>query len=70
MTETWLSQQLRPYGIRPKTIWIGETSAKGYVEEDFTEVFRRYIPKSALQSLIDESKAANREKDMGGSGKE
>ena len=70
VTETWLSQQLRPYGIRPKTIWIGETSAKGYVEEDFTEVFRRYIPKSALQSLIDESKAANREKDMGGPGKE
>src|SRR5439155_16392790 len=51
VTETWLSQQLRGYGIRPRTIWIGGTSAKGYVEDDFNEVFRRYIPKSAMQSL-------------------
>src|SRR5262249_9406292 len=28
VTERWLSQQLSPYGIRPRTVWIGETSAK------------------------------------------
>ncbi len=48
LTELWLAQQLRPYGVRPATLRIGETLAKGYVEEDFMEVFRRYIPKSEL----------------------
>ena len=45
ITEMWLSQQLRPYGIRPKTMWIGEQAAKGYLREDFGEVFRRYLPR-------------------------
>src|SRR5262249_9500566 len=30
VTERWLSQQLSPYGLRPRTIWIGDVSAKGY----------------------------------------
>jgi len=38
VTEAWLSQQLRPYGVRPRTIWIGEVSAKGYMHDDFREV--------------------------------
>ena len=45
VTELWLAHQLRPYGIRPKTMRIGEERAKGYAREDFWEVFRRYIPK-------------------------
>jgi hypothetical protein len=64
VTEMWLSQQLRPYGMRPRTIWIGEQSAKGYVEGDFTEAFRRYIPKTAMQRLLDESAAAKREREL------
>jgi hypothetical protein len=38
------------------------------MEEDFTEVFRRYLPKSAVRALLDESLAAHRErlKDDGG----
>ena len=51
ITELWLAQQLRPYGVRPKTIWIENTHAKGYTEEDFQDVFRRYVPKSELESL-------------------
>jgi hypothetical protein len=54
VTDMWLSQQLRPYGIRPRTVWIGESSARGYLEEDFTEAFRRYIPRSALHALREE----------------
>jgi putative DNA primase/helicase len=46
ISELWLSHQLRPYGIRPKTMWIGEQAAKGYLLEDFGEVFRRYLPPS------------------------
>src|SRR5438093_3212901 len=49
ITGTWLAQQLRPYGIRPKTLWIGDTSAKGYTFEDLQEVFQRYIPRCEVE---------------------
>lgn len=52
VTDLWLARQLRSYGIQPKTVWIGETSAKGYLEEDFAEVFRRYIPAAEIESLV------------------
>jgi hypothetical protein len=58
ITETWLARQLRPYGVRPKTIWIGETSAKGYLEADFEETFRRYIPKAAIMAYLAQAKEA------------
>jgi putative DNA primase/helicase len=35
ITEVWLSQQLRPYGIRPRTVWLMGLSAKGYLLEEF-----------------------------------
>src|SRR5205807_7935228 len=54
-TERWLSQQLRPYGIKPRTFRIDGTQAKGYLLEDCTDVFRRYIPKSDIKALLAES---------------
>ena len=51
----WLAQQLRPYGIKPRTIWIGDQQAKGYTEEDFHDAFRRYIPRSELEALHSEA---------------
>jgi hypothetical protein len=51
ITDLWLAQQLRDYGIAPKTIWIAQAHAKGYLEQDFSEVFRRYVTKSDLQDL-------------------
>jgi hypothetical protein len=51
VTESWLAQQLRPYGIKPRTIRIGDKTSKGYVEEEFTDTFRRYIPKSEVDEL-------------------
>ena len=56
VSEIWLSQQVRPYGIRPRTIWIGQSCAKGYLFEDFREAFRRYIPQAELNTLLTESK--------------
>ena len=50
VTEAWLAQQLRPYGVRPRTIRIGEEVAKGYLKEDFGETFRRYIPKAEVEA--------------------
>src|SRR5205823_11440340 len=51
VTEMWLAQQLRPYGIKPRTIRVGELVAKGYLQEDFMDTFRRYIPKSEVESV-------------------
>ncbi len=51
VTELWLARVLRPYGVRPRTIWLGEESAKGYVEEDFMELFRRYFPRSEVEEF-------------------
>jgi hypothetical protein len=58
ITDLWLSHQLRPYGIKPKTIWIGNASAKGYVEEDLHDAFRRYISRSDYEALRAEWQAA------------
>ena len=58
ITELWLSQKLRPYGIYPRTMRIGEARAKGYLLEDFKETFQRYLPKAELLALVAEAKAA------------
>jgi hypothetical protein len=42
---------LAPYGVRPRTVRIETATAKGYTQEDFKEVFRRYIPQSELDDL-------------------
>jgi len=64
-TERWLSIQLRPYGMRPRTMRIGEERAKGYALEEFTEVFRRYIPKSEVEAMKAEiMEGVERKKDV------
>jgi putative DNA primase/helicase len=54
VTEMWLARQLRPYGIRPRTMWIEGTLAKGYFREDFNEAFGRYIPKAQARAMLEE----------------
>jgi hypothetical protein len=68
ITELWLSQQLRPYGVRPKTMWLGDTSAKGYVQESFIETFRRYITKADLELLKSETASHKVDSDPDNSG--
>jgi len=69
INDQWLAQQLRPYPIRTRTMRIGEMRAKGYFEEDFQELFRRYIPRSAVEALRaeltvgDESQTSREEED-------
>ena len=46
-----LTRVLRPYGVRFKSIWIGNEAAKGYLMEDFEEAFKRYIPRSEWEAL-------------------
>jgi hypothetical protein len=53
-TELWLARQLRPYGVRPRVLRIGEQIGKGYDEEDLLEVFQRYIPRSEVDDFKQE----------------
>jgi putative DNA primase/helicase len=46
----FLSAQLRSFGITPRTIWIGSTegrTCKGYLKQDFSDAFTRYLPAEA-----------------------
>jgi hypothetical protein len=51
VTELWLAQRLRAYGIRPRMMRIGGQQSRGYVESDFMETFRRYVPRSEVEEL-------------------
>jgi hypothetical protein len=50
-TDLWLAQQLRPYGVKPRNLRIGDQVLKGYLRDDLLDVFRRYIPQSELDAL-------------------
>lgn len=43
VTETWLANRLRPFGILTKTLRIGTDRAKGYDLTTFDEAFGRYL---------------------------
>ncbi|HWW01990.1 MAG TPA: DUF3631 domain-containing protein [Candidatus Acidoferrum sp.] len=51
VTGQWVAQQLQDFGIRPKTLRIGEERAKGYEMDDFADVFRRYIPRREWETF-------------------
>ena len=38
--EMWLANRLRPYGVKPKTLWIGEKAAKGYTAAAFKQAVK------------------------------
>jgi putative DNA primase/helicase len=59
MSELWLAQQLRAYGVRPRSMRIGEARRKGYLQNDLMEVFRRYIPRSEIEALKAEVRSEN-----------
>ncbi len=50
-----LAQQLRPYGVKPRTLWLNGAQAKGYFSEEFTDISQRYISQSELDALKQES---------------
>lgn len=39
-----LAKLLKPYGIKSKTVWIKDKSAKGYHRDDFDDAWKRYTP--------------------------
>jgi len=38
-----LARRLKPYGIRPTTIRVEEATPKGYMADDFSDAFARYL---------------------------
>jgi predicted metalloprotease len=61
ITDLWLSQQLRPYAIRPRTFRVDGIQAKGYLQEDMLDAFRRYIPRSEVERIHQEFEAEKEE---------
>ena len=55
MNELWLTQQLRPYGVKTQNIRIDGVQAKGLLESDMMEVFRRYLPKGDVERFMVEA---------------
>lgn len=47
ITQNGLARLLKPFGIHPKPVRINETVSKGYHQEQFIDVFKRYIPPPA-----------------------
>jgi hypothetical protein len=49
--ELWLAQQLRPYGVRPRSIWIQDMGGKGYLYKDLKPLFMRYISAAEIEAV-------------------
>lgn len=50
-----LARLLRPYGVRPKTVWIAGVSAKGYRRAGLQDAWERYLAPPALEPPSDPS---------------
>lgn len=44
ITQRQLAALLKPFGIRPKEVWIAGGKTRGYEKEWFTDAFSRYLP--------------------------
>ncbi len=44
ITSNKIARYLKPFGVSPKTIRTGSTTAKGYMKDDFEDAITRYIP--------------------------
>ncbi len=41
---SWLAKKLKPYGISPRAVRIGDADPRGYDASDFGDAWRRYLP--------------------------
>jgi putative DNA primase/helicase len=46
MTARQFAKQVSEFGVEPRTLRFGDTTAKGYQRSDFADAFRRYLPSS------------------------
>jgi len=60
LTANKMARLLKPYGIGPKTMRIGQPLFKGYLKEDFADVWNRYAPPlSGISSVTSVTPAMN-----------
>lgn len=59
LTDRGLAQRLRPYGTRPTTLRIGDTTPKGYRRSDLWDAWTRYLPPSPSGSATSTTSAAD-----------
>lgn len=50
-----LALLLRPFGILPKSVRIGENTPKGYLLDDFEDAFARYLPRGSANATPQQS---------------
>jgi hypothetical protein len=60
LNELVLAQTLRPYGIRPVAIRVGEDVNKGYRIDDFRNCLNRYVPRADIDARLKEMEATSR----------
>jgi hypothetical protein len=44
-----LARMLKPYGVKPRSVRIGEDTPKGYRADDLRDAWERYLPRSEAQ---------------------
>lgn len=44
LSQMKVARLLRPFGISPQQMWLGERNVRGYRREDFKSAFERYLP--------------------------
>jgi hypothetical protein len=52
LTQKQLANLLKPFGIKPHTIRLGNETAKGYDRDDFKEAWERYLPTPANGEVV------------------
>jgi hypothetical protein len=57
LTQNRLARMLKPLGITPENIHIGDKVPKGYVFRHFEEAFTRYLPQEGASEPLNRSKA-------------
>ncbi len=56
LNEILLAQALRPYGIRPVQIRVGEDVNRGYPIDDFKNSLKRYVPRIDVDARLEQIK--------------
>jgi hypothetical protein len=68
ITDRMLSSRLRQYGVKSKTVRIGDKTPKGYAREDLHDVWLRYLPDPARPSKAGEAQQAQQAQQTSGNG--
>jgi hypothetical protein len=58
LTARGLARLLKPYGIRPKVLRIGDSTRRGYDRDDFVDAWSRYTVRNIRNSATDHPEAA------------